>query len=267
MAQNIRNAQAGGRLERIDVDLGARVMASFTTRNGGCSPAPWESLNLGLNVGDDPVLVRRNRSWVETTFDAPIAFATQVHGADVLMLGEAERAAWRAPGAPETAGTADALVATTEYLGLGVLVADCVPVLLADESAGVIAVAHAGREGVRRGVIWRTVEKMLTAGAALTNLRAAVGPAICGSCYEVPQEMQDELAAIVPEAASTTRIGTPALDLPKAALVQLAAAGVIDVEYVAGCTFSDPDFFSHRRATAEGTTTGRQAGIIVFGDN
>lgn len=248
----------------LRVDLGAGVVAGFTTRHGGVSPAPWSALNLGGGVGDDPVRVRENRARVGEWLGAPVAFALQVHGDNVLRLGAPERAAWASPTPPLAAGEADALVTWADGLGLGVLVADCVPVLLADAVARVVAVVHAGREGVRRGVVHRAIEAMLAAGASTAGLRAAVGPAVCGDCYEVPAALRDDVAAVVPAAASLTRHGTPALDLPAAVLSQLTAAGITDPVRVDRCTFEDPDLYSHRRATGAGTTTGRQAGVILL---
>ncbi|ACZ30319.1 protein of unknown function DUF152 [Xylanimonas cellulosilytica DSM 15894] len=248
----------------LRVDLGAGVVAGFTTRHGGVSPAPWSSLDLGANVGDDPARVRENRARVGAWLGAPVAFAAQVHGDDVLVLGESERAEWASDAPPVAAGEADAVVTSADGLGLGVLVADCVPVLLADPVARVVGVVHAGRGGVRLGVVHRAVDALLAAGATTSDLRAAVGPAVCGSCYEVPASMRDDVVAVVPAAHATTRTGTPALDLPAAVLSQLAASGVRDVVHVDRCTLEDPDLFSHRRATAAGTVTGRQAGVVVL---
>nr|WP_130416829.1 peptidoglycan editing factor PgeF [Xylanibacterium ulmi] len=248
----------------LRVDLGEGVVAGFTTRRGGVSPAPWASLDLGANTGDDALRVRENRARVGAWLGAPVAFVAQVHGDRVLVLDAAERAEWASSAPPLAAGQADAVVTAASGLGLGVLVADCVPVLLADPVARVVGVVHAGRAGVRLGVVHRAVDAMLAAGATTAGLRAAVGPAVCGRCYEVPAEMRDEVAAIVPQAHATTREGTPALDLPAAVRAQLAASGVRSCVHVDRCTLEDPELFSHRRATAAGTTTGRQAGLVVL---
>jgi len=262
VARSEARHDAGAGLLRVD--LGAGVVAGFTTRHGGVSPAPWSALNLGANVGDDPARVRENRTRVGEWLGAPVAFAAQVHGDGVLLLGEAERAAWASEAPPVAGREADAVVTAAEGLGVGVLVADCVPVLLADADARVVGIAHAGRAGVRLGVVHRAVDAMFAAGATPTGLRAAVGPAVCGECYEVPAAMHDDVAAVVPAAASRTRWGSPALDLPAAVLAQLAASGVEQVLRVDRCTLEDPALFSHRRARAAGTTTGRQAGVIVL---
>jgi YfiH family protein len=247
----------------LRVDLGPGVVAGFTTRHGGVSPAPWSSLDLGAGTGDDPARVRENRARVGSWLGAPVAFAAQVHGDRVLVVGEPERAEWASELPPLAAGEADALVTAAEGLGLGVLAADCVPVLLADADARVVGVAHAGRKGLALGVVPRLVDAMLAAGATPAGLRAAVGPAVCGACYEVPAALREEVAAVVPAAWATTREGTAALDLPAGVAAQLAERGVATTR-VARCTLEDPDLFSHRRATAAGATTGRQAGVVVL---
>jgi polyphenol oxidase len=250
------------------VDLGDGVHAFFTTGAGGVSPAPWSTsdgggLNLGLNVSDDAARVAVNRSLVAERLGAPVAFATQVHGDEVLELGPAERAAWAAHRPPSSAGECDALVTAERGLGLGVLVADCVPVLLADPEARVVGVAHAGRKGVLAGVVHRALDALVARGADAARVRVVVGPAVCGRCYEVPGAMRDEVAAVVPETFATTAAGTPGLDLPAGVVAQLAGRGVATT-IVDRCTLEDLSLFSHRRASAAGTTTGRQAGIITL---
>lgn len=251
-------------MEYLPVDFGPTITAGFTMRSGGVSDAPWDSLNLGFNVTDNPVNVASNRQRVSAQWGAPIAFSTQVHGNTVMTLGRQDRDTWAGTPTPESAGSADGLVSEVPGLGVAVLVADCVPIVLADPVTGVVATAHAGRQGVLLGVIARTVEAMKDAGARLSGMSAAVGPAICGSCYEVPQEMQDSAAEAHPEAITTTQWGTPGLDLPAAAVHQLHSLGITDVQHVNVCTREDTRFYSHRRATAHGETTGRQAGVIAI---
>ncbi len=246
----------------LRVDLGAGVVAGFTTRRGGVSPAPWSSLDLATSTGDDPARVRRNRDVLAGWVGAPVAFATQVHGATVLELGPPELQEW-AGDPPASAGEADGLVSTVDGLGLGVLVADCVPVLLADPVARVVGVAHAGRRGLVAGVVDRVVDTMLARGARVGDLRAAVGPAVCGACYEVPEQMRDEVTAVVPQTWATTGAGTPGLDLPAGVVARLAARDV-PAQRVDRCTVTDPDLYSHREATAAGDVTGRQAGVVVL---
>ena len=253
----------GTEVELLPVDLGQGITAGFTTRHGGVSPEPWDSSNLGPNVDDAPGNVAENRARLAAQVGAPIAYAWQVHGNRVLSLSDEDRQAWAAPTPPISAGEADAMVMSTRGLGLAVLVADCVPVLLADAKAGIVAVAHAGRRGIELDVIGQTVAALRARGANTDGLAAAIGPAICGNCYEVPEDMREDLASLVPAAWAQTRLGTPGLDLPAAAAYQLKAAGVTRVTRLEVCTYEDERMFSHRRATHFGQRTGRQAGFVV----
>ncbi|PFG35876.1 hypothetical protein ATL41_0576 [Flavimobilis soli] len=243
----------------IELDLGPGVRAVFTTVHGGVSSPPWASLNLGMACGDDQGAVVENRRRVGAAVGAPVAFATQVHGADVVDVAGAD-AVRELPG---TVGEADGLVTSATDVALGVLVADCVPVLLADPEARVVAVAHAGRRGVESEVVLRTLDAMVARGADPARVRAAVGPCACGDCYEVPEDMRADVAARVPATWSTTSWGTPALDLAAGVEQQLDRAGVASVTRVARCTIEDDDLFSYRRAGRTGDpTTGRFAGVV-----
>jgi YfiH family protein len=241
----------------LAVDLGPGVRAGFTTRAGGASAPPWDSLNLGLHVGDDPGRVRENRRRVAAWAGGPVAWATQVHGTAVhpVAPGDGDR---------DTVGEADALVCDLPGVGAGVLVADCVPVLLADPEARVVGAAHAGRRGLVAGVVEATLAAMVARGADPARVRAAVGPAVSGPRYEVPAAMRDEVAAAVPGTACTTAAGTPALDLPAGVASVLRRAGVVHVLRTGWCTDADERFFSHRRAQRAGTTTGRSAGVVAL---
>ncbi len=237
------------------VDLAPGVLAAFTTRAGGVSRAPWDSLDLGLGVGDDEADVLANRARLAAWVGAPVAFGTQVHGAGVLVVHGA-------PADERTVGVADAYLATGADVAVGVLVADCVPVLLADPEARVVAAVHAGRGGLVAGVLGAAVAAMTRHGATPGRIRAAVGPSVAGASYEVPAAMRDEVGLRLPEAPTTTSWGTPALDLRAAAVGELARVGVHHVVRVERDTFVDPALFSHRRATAAGTTTGRACGVV-----
>ena len=246
----------------LEVDLGPGTRAFFTTRDGGVSGPPWASLNVGTAVGDDPAHVARNRSLVDEVAGARVTFVSQVHGRAVVVLpaaGEPGRAA-----APPVDGSreADALVSTLVDAPVGVYVADCVPVLLADPASGVVAAVHAGRPGVELDVVGEAVRAMVAAGADVASVRAAVGPSVCGLCYEVPADLRERVAAAVPATWTTTSRGTPGLDLPRGVLAQLAEAGVTRSVHVARCTRTDDTFFSHRRASADGLATGRFAGVV-----
>jgi YfiH family protein len=126
-----------------------------------------------------------------------------------------------------------------------VLVADCVPVVLFDPKAQVIAVAHAGRRGVVSGVVPRTLEVMAEFGAQRSDVRVWTGPSICARCYEVSAEVRDEVERAAPGSGSTTSSGTPSVDLKAALRHQLAGVRAIDDDVV--CTAESPDHFSYRR--------------------
>ncbi|HEY9564148.1 MAG TPA: polyphenol oxidase family protein [Nocardioides sp.] len=152
--------------------------------------------------------------------------------------------------------TADAMVTTTVGVGLMVRVADCVPILLADASAGVVSAVHAGRGGMSLDIATLTVEQMAARGA--TDIEAWIGPHVCGRCYEVPEAMRDEVSRSVPESYSTTSWGTPALDIGAGVAAQLERAGVA-VNLVDGCTLEQDRFHSFRR---DGAASGRMAGLV-----
>ena len=233
----------------------AAARYAFSDRYGGASRPPYAELNLGDHVGDDPAAVADNRRRLAEAvgLDAGrLVLMSQVHGAEVAVVDAP-------PGPGEPAPTADALVTTSGGLGLVVLVADCVPVLLAARRSEVRAVVHAGRRGVESGVVGATVTAMTELGARADRVVALVGPAVCPRCYEVPAELADQVAGAVPAARSVSRAGTPALDLRAGVVAQLLAAGVETVEVDPWCTAEVPDLYSHRR---DGVT-GRFAGVVV----
>jgi YfiH family protein len=226
-----------------------------TDRRGGRSRSPYDSFNLGDHVGDDAADVAANRDRVARELGVPgerLVWMNQVHGTGVAVVGEP-----RSGPVPAT----DALVTATPGLVLCVLVADCVPVLLADPVAGVVAAVHAGREGIRQGVVPAALSAMASLGARARHVSALLGPAVCGDCYEVPPEMQADVARVAPAAAVRTRKGTPGLDLRAAVADGLRRAGIPEVVQDSRCTVEDPHLFSHRR---DGVT-GRQAGIVWLG--
>jgi YfiH family protein len=184
----------------------------------------------------------------------------QIHGNEVAVLAGPTPA-----GPPQAAApTADAMVSVGEPLA--VMVADCVPIVLVGEAvtaAGgpaepVLGVVHAGRPGLAAGVVPAAVARMRALGA--TGISAWIGPSICGNCYEVPEGMRADVAAVVPAAWCTTAQGTPGLDLPAGVRSQLEAEGVA-VEYSGGCTREDEGLFSYRRENR----TGRFAGLVWTG--
>ncbi|WP_062522418.1 polyphenol oxidase family protein [Demequina silvatica] len=238
------------------LDAGLPVRAFFTTRAGGSSAAPYDSLNVATHVGDSPEAVALNRATVSALAGAPVSFLHAEHGIRVAEV--------TVPG--EDPPVADVLVTRTPGVAIGAIAADCVPVLLHDAATGAVAAVHAGREGVRMGAVDAAVAALLDLRTPAQRrdrrgMAASIGPAICGRCYEVPEEMRDQVASRHPTARSVTRAGTPALDLPRAIETRLGELGVADVLRHRACTLEDPTLFSHRR---DGVT-GRHVGVIVCG--
>jgi len=157
----------------VTVDLGEGVRAAFTTSSGGVSTGDHATLNLGLGVGDRAQDVLTNRALVADWVGGPVRFGTQVHGRDVVVVGKVTSPA---PGPDPSAGECDGLV-SSRGRGVGVLVADCVPVLLADPVAGVVGAVHAGRRGLVAGVVQAALATMVAEGARVNRVRAAIGPA------------------------------------------------------------------------------------------
>ncbi|MEU4152333.1 peptidoglycan editing factor PgeF [Streptomyces sp. NPDC026659] len=226
---------------------------AFTDRWGGVSAAPYEELNLGGAVGDDPGAVRANRELTAKALGldpASVVWMNQVHGADVAVVDEP----WGDRPVPEV----DAIVTTRRGLALAVLTADCVPVLLADPVAGVVAAAHAGRPGMVAGVVPAAVRAMIELGAEPGRIVARTGPCVCGRCYEVPEALRAEVAEAEPTAHAVTSWGTPAVDVSAGVHAQLDRLGVCDRAQSPVCTLESGDHFSYRRDR----TTGRLAGYV-----
>ncbi|MGW5719268.1 peptidoglycan editing factor PgeF [Amycolatopsis sp. NPDC003865] len=228
-----------------------RVRRVVTTRAGGASRPPYDTFNLGDHVGDDEGNVFANRKRLAGELglaEDKLAWMEQVHGRTATLVDGSETKA---------AEATDALVTATPGVALVVLVADCVPILLADAEAGVVSAVHAGRVGARVGVVPAAVEAMREAGAEVGRIEALLGPAICGDCYEVPAAMAADVEKHVPGSACKTRKGTPGLDLRAGLWQQLADLGVGKIGVDPRCTNEDKTLFSYRR---DGTT-GRIAGI------
>lgn len=233
------------------------VEFAFTNRHGGHSSGGYSSLNLGTSSlgamadSDDRRIVQRNRETLAVAFGAPhVLTMTQVHG-DGVEYVDADT---------DQAPVADAMFTDQPGLGLIVRTADCTPIVLADPGARLIGVVHAGREGLVKGVAPATVRAMRAHGA--TRIQAWLGPRACGSCYEVPEEMADAVAAISPEARTTTSSGTPGLDVGRGVVAQLAAENVQVIDLGEGaCTITDEQFFSYRR---QGKISGRQGAIAML---
>ncbi|MEU7145436.1 peptidoglycan editing factor PgeF [Nocardia sp. NPDC046473] len=223
-----------------------------TTRAGGFSAPPYESFNLGDHVGDDPATVRRNRDrlaeGIGLTPDR-LVWMEQIHGRNVEIIDGPR---------DEPVPATDAIVTNVPGLALVVLTADCVPILLSDDEAGVLAAVHAGRIGARIGIVPRVLEAMVSIGARVDRIGAFLGPAASGRQYEVPAAMRADVEKHLPGSASTTVRKTPSLDLRAGITRQLIEAGVNGVAVDPRCTIEDRTLFSHRR----GAPTGRLGSVI-----
>jgi len=236
--------------------LEARLLAAFphgfTTRQGGVSSPPFESLNLGGLVGDDPARVAENWRRLEAATGLAFARVRQVHGARAVRAS--------LPSGPDE--EADAVLSATPGLAACVSVADCVPVLLADPASGAVAAVHAGWRGTLARAAAAGVSALAGAGARPGDLLAAVGPSIGPCCYEVSPDLAARFRIEVgPE---TVREGPrQRLDLWRANVLALRAAGVHPdrIEVLGRCTACERDlFFSHRR---DGGRTGRQMAFVA----
>ncbi|MGW4476675.1 peptidoglycan editing factor PgeF [Nonomuraea sp. NPDC004354] len=223
--------------------LAEGVHAVVTDRKGGASAPPYDGRNLGGAVGDDPgsVLANRRDTAAELGLDPDrVVYMRQVHSAEVAYVSE--------PFGAEPPAL-DAVFTDLPGVGLAVLVADCVPVVVADPVARLVGVAHSGREGTFKGVVPALVEAMAGHGAQPGRMVALAGPSACGRCYEVSPELSESAP---PEMRSTTRLGTPALDVRAGVAAQLRAAGVQDVRHDERCTIESPELFSYRRDRVTG---------------
>jgi YfiH family protein len=228
------------------------IQHRFFTRRGGVSSGLYSSLNCGYGSGDSPDNVRENRRRAAETFgrlETDLLTVHQFHSTEVLTVGDAR---WTSPGAPK----ADGLVTDRPDVVLGVMAADCAPVLLADIRAGVIGAAHAGWKGALNGVVEATVAAMERLGARREQMRAAVGPCIGRESYEVGPEFpapflaQDEANAAFFRPAR--RAGHFMFDLSGYLTRRIGRAGV-SVEATGHDTLAAPeDFFSYRRNTLQG---------------
>jgi YfiH family protein len=236
-------------LEILTSDSLAPLRHGFFTRRGGASSGVFSGLNCGTGSSDQSEIVRINRARVAEAMEvAPENLVTvhQVHSADVIHVTSP------LPDRPR----ADAMVTATPGLALGVLTADCQPVLLADIRAGVIAAAHAGWRGALDGVLEATVAAMADLGAARDQITAVIGPSISQAAYEVGPEFIEDFIAEDPDNArffANGEDGRYQFDLPGFGLHRLRGAGVGRAEWTRHCTYADAArFYSYRRATHAG---------------
>ncbi len=245
------------------------VRHAFFTREGGVSRGLYASLNCGYGSGDDPANVVENRARAAGQLglsSSRLLTVHQIHSTRVLTVTES--GLWRSPGAPQ----ADAMVTREPGIALGVLSADCAPVLLADAEAGVIGGAHAGWRGALEGVVEATVAAMEALGAQRRRIHAAVGPCIARESYEVGPEFPGPFLARDGENAAfftaSTRPGHHMFDLPGFLLRRLRLLGVAVAEDSGHDTRgNDRHFFSYRRNTLEGIRDyGRGLSAIMLVD-
>ncbi|MFT0533875.1 peptidoglycan editing factor PgeF [Castellaniella hirudinis] len=240
-----------------------------TGRQGGASLPPWDSLNLGLHVGDDPAIVRRNRDRLRAALPGPPVWLDQVHGTDVWDAAQGVLRVWppdRRPPAPPLIPTgapcADAAITCVKGQPLAILTADCLPVVLADQAGAVLGVAHAGWRGLVAGVLENTLTAMRRQAPQARVWRAWLGPAIGPAAFEVGDEVRQafvaRLAGHADSFAPAARAGHWLADLAGLARRQLLAAGVAQVELSHECTYHQAGrYFSYRRQVR----TGRQATV------
>jgi YfiH family protein len=238
-----------------------RIVHGFYGRQGGRSQGELAGNNMSISVGDNPDLVVSNRSSAAYALGGhgirDLVVFKQIHSTHVATLTER----------PQGVIEADAMVTNRPDLLLGILTADCAPVLFADPEAGIVAAAHAGWKGTAGRIVDNTVKAMVALGAKTDRIRAAIGPTISGPNYEIGPELAAEIAA--QDGQSARHITTPAgkarehFDIPGALMEQLFDAGVGLVADVSLCTYASPErFFSHRYATHHGIRTGRQIAVI-----
>jgi YfiH family protein len=245
-------------VEVIRAQALAGIPHGFLGRRGGESQGATAGLNVGHGADDkiEAVAENRRRAVAAVLPGAKLATVYQVHSPEVVEV--------RAPWPHDQRPRADAMVTDRPGLLLGVVTADCAPVLLADSEAGVIGAAHAGWRGAHGGVLENTVAAMERLGAERARIVAAIGPAIAQPSYEVDAKFRDNFGPDDEGFFSAGRPGHWQFDLAGYAAGRLRAAGVDTVEQLDLDTYADPDrFFSYRRATHRGEPTyGRQFSLI-----
>lgn len=215
----------------------------FTDRHGGVSEGNYTSLNLGDHVGDSLQSVAKNREIISEKFGAT-QYMNQVHGNRVAVIEEVT----------DEVPTADALITGIPGITLAVMVADCIPLILSSKHS--VAAVHVGRKGLVNRVAEKTIEIMREISDQ--EITATLGPAICGKCYEVSQDIFDEVVASHPAAATRTSANTPSLDLVAGLITDLKSLGIKSIDNQSRCTVESDDLFSYRRSAI----TGRQSGLV-----
>lgn len=229
-----------------------QVRACVTTRSGGVSQSPFDAFNLGDHVDDAPEAVAENRSRLRQLLDVQPAWMSQVHSTEAVQADSCRLQ------------VADASWSETPNIACAVLTADCLPVLFCDRAGTRVAAAHAGWRGLAGGVLEATVEAL---GTPADQLLAWLGPAIGPEAFEVGPEVREAFVSQHLAAAEAFRpsrnAGRFMADLYHLARIRLAPVGLVDVHGGGFCTFSDPRFYSYRRASR----TGRFASLIWLDEN
>ncbi|NQV82073.1 MAG: peptidoglycan editing factor PgeF [Alphaproteobacteria bacterium] len=240
-----------------------RVAHGFFTRQGGVSTGIYASLNCGVGSDDSRDNVRRNRARVLQQIGAPTGTLNTVHQVHGTVVAEAT-GAW-----PAEPPVADGVVSCTPGVVIGILTADCAPVLFADRDAGVIGGAHCGWRGALDGVAEQVVERMVAMGAQTSRIVAAVGPAIAQASYEVSADFEATFIAKDPHATAffaPGKLGHAQFDLPGYVVDRLRRAGLMSVAWTGHDTYvGEAGFFSYRRATHRHEPDyGRQVSAIAL---
>lgn len=236
------------------------VRHGFFCRQGGQSAGQFASNNMSVAVGDQPEIVKANRRGAAQAlgFAGDLYILKQVHSAHVRTLVDYPD--------HDVSIEADAMVTPLPALAMGILTADCTPILFADPVAGVVGAAHAGWRGAVDGICSATVDAMVALGARPANMIAAIGPTITGANYEVGDQFKADFLALQPDGEQHFFVPQGKkthFDLPGFVRAQLEKSGVGTIENIGGCTYGEPErYFSHRFATHQGTITGRQIAII-----
>lgn len=260
-----------GKITCLQVDWAQQgsVVAGVTTRNGGLSRPPYNSLNLSMNTDDPEYNVEGNRSTFLNEFDVPMhqfLLVKQVHGADVLVVNSKNHDVSHFQDV-----AADAIVTNQPNVMIGILVADCFPVLLFDPIKNVAAAIHVGWRGAAQGIIGKAIEAMTDEfGCDIKEIKAMVGPGISAEHYQVGKDVRDAFRAGQGnwnDIAEEVEFGLWKLDIQRSIDLQLATAGIVGKQREMSdlCTWKHRElFFSYRR---DGGKTGRQLGFIMLQDN
>ncbi len=254
-------------VEARNLSAPSGIRHGFFTRAGGVSTGLYDSLNCGLGSNDDPALVVENRRRIAehlggaSKFGGGVVTLYQEHGTTAFEVSK--------PPSRDALPHADAVVSVTPGLVIGVLTADCAPVLMADAEAGVVAAAHAGWRGAINDVVGSTVREMERLGARRERISAAIGPCIGQAAYEVGPEFEATFLARNPKYGTFFKRqdanARPHFDLPGFVAMRLGEAGVGSIEDLGLCTCENESlFFSYRRKTHRGEVDyGRQISAIV----